>query len=245
MDINDYRKITDLVFVFTKEWNLSFTVELIKYDEKGKHSFHNEYGYNTKNGHEISIKRQYNYYLSIDNTKKDNNGYKVSQRIYQNDMYFLLYKLNIVEKWFIDPNQEVFASKNNHIIIPKKQQFFERVNLLFGYLEFEPAILKFSGEEIIGVRIYVNSDILCFHMSIDRFLSFLYCIRSFNMFQSAQMMINYIYSSRCGMMNYNDINNMVHTRKLNEDNYFLDNNVPKGKSNKSFFEAVNATKRSE
>ena len=242
LDHNSYSKISDFVFYFTSEWHMRFYVELNKYDDKGKHNYHREFGYNTKNGFEISIKRDFNYYLAIESAKKDSNGFRPSIRIFQEDMYFLLFKLNNAEQWFIDKSKDIFAKKGNSIIIPSKQ-YYEIIKLRYNQsIQIEPTVMTFNGNDVIGVRFYLNNESLNFGITAERFLGFLYFIRNFNMFQSAQLMINYL-----GMQygtNYSQFENNIQQDNY-ENNRFLNNNYIEQKPRQSFFELAGATERSE
>ena len=239
---NDYSKISDFVYHLTTDWSMRFYVELNKFDDSGKHNYHSEYGYNTKNGYEISIKRDFIYYLSIESSKKDSKGFKQQIKIYQHDMYFLLYKLNNVEKWFVGGNNEVFARKGNQIIIPSKQQFSEKIKLAFGHsIQLEPTVMRYSNNDIIGVRFYLDGDLVNFGITAERFLGLLYLLRNFNMFQSAQIMVNYI-GMNYGTNYIQFENNMEQDRY--ENNKFLNNNY-NIKPKQSFFELTGANKRSE
>ena len=241
---NDYARISDFVFWFNNDWCMRFYVDLNKYDDKGKHNFHNEFGYtNNKTGYEILIKREFNYYLCIETSKRDSNGVKLQCKIYQNDMYFILHKLNIVEDWFIG-DKNVFMKKDDKIIIPSREQFSETIRVQFSYwIRFEAAVINYKGNDVIGARVYVCNDNINFFLPAERLLSFIYVMRNFNMFLSAQNMINYI-KFEYGLNHHHFEPNV--NQALNNNNFF--NRVKKKYDDtpkKSFFEITGARKREE
>ena len=84
------------------------------------------------------------------------------------------------------------------------------------YIEFEPSILNYdNNEQDIGIRIYINSDVNSLFMEVSRFLAFKDFIDNFNMYQSAQLMINYLQRPEYGTNIYN-INNKSQKRKFLE-----------------------------
>lgn len=210
---NDYNKIQDDVYYFTTKWHMKFCVELnVKDTDDRIRNYVSEYGYNNKNGFAITINRRYVYYLMIESSERDSSGLRYQLRIYQDDMYFFLHKLDIVEKWFTG-DQDVFAKKDGHIIIPVRQ-YSERVNFRYGYISMEPTVFTDrDGYERIGVIFYVNSEVMSFMVPVEKFLGFLYFIRNFNMSLSAMTMLNYI-GSHYVPYNYQNINgNIEHERQ--------------------------------
>ena len=60
------------------------------------------------------------------------------------------------------------------------------------YLMFEPCVyLNFRGETEQGLRMYLSSRSSYCDISLNRLEAFIYTINNFNLFESAQLMINY------------------------------------------------------
>ena len=197
----NYEKITDELMWLSKNWSLKFTVILNRNTNNGRVNYHKEIGYYKDNNLCVNINRVFDYYILIDSVYNPDTKYKESVSIRVTDMYVLRYRLNQVEQWFTSSeNKNMFVRKDGKIIMPRRVEPIRIAGLMFNkYLEFEPSILnKDNGEQEIGVRIYVNSDTSSFFMQINRFLSFKYFIDTFNMYQSAQLMLNYIHRPSYG-----------------------------------------------
>lgn len=191
----NYEKITDELMWLSKQWILRFTVVLNKYSDKfGRQNYHKEVGYWKNNDYCININRIFDYYLSIESSSKDEFGNKQSVQIRLSDMYIFVFKLNQVAEWFTAANNRgLFAKKDGKIIMVGGAQPIKVLLSFDNYIEFEPSILNLdNGDQLIGVRMYLNSDRETLFIDINRFLAFKYFIENFNMYQSAQLMINYL-----------------------------------------------------
>ena len=104
--------------------------------------------------------------------------------------------------------------------MPMSVNSIKLTGLMFDkYLEFEPSILEFeNGEQMIGVRIYINSDANSIFMEISRFLGFKDFIENFNMYQSAQLMLNYLQRPEYGTNLY-DIESKTFNSPQPKNNY--------------------------
>lgn len=222
----DYEKISDKCMWLSNEYILKFNVELNKHNDRfGKDNYHKEFGYILNGEYRVNISRDFIYYLSIESIKRSIDGTKIQLRIGINDIYFLKFKLHEVVDWFTSKaHKSLFVKKDGRIIIPFKVDPI-RINVSFdNYIEFEPATITLQNEEqIIGVRVYLNSDSISFFMNVNTLLSFTYFIDTFNMYQSAQLMLNYL------------------GRPDNGTNYTgYEYNYKQKQESKSFFSRVNA-----
>lgn len=224
---NDYEKISDFIMFLNPEYILKFNVELSKKDKKkNRENFHKEFGYNLDGLYRININRNIYSYLSIESVKR-NNGKKVQIRIGINEIYFFCLKIRQAASWFTSSEyKNLFVIKNGRIIIPKKIDSI-KINTLFDtYVEIEPTTIMINdSEQATGVRFYLDSDNINFFMDTDTLLSFNYFLSTFNMYQSAQLMLNYIGRPEFGA-NYSEF----------ENNYFSNQN------NNGFFSKVQAKK---
>lgn len=218
----NYEKITDDLMWLSNKWMLKFTVILNKNNEKfGKQNYHKEVGYYRGRDYCVNINRSFEYFLSIESIEKDINGLKETVNIRVTDMYALKFKLNQAAEWFTaEKNQGLFAKKNGKIFMPMSVNPIKLTGLMFDkYLEFEPSILEFeNGEQMIGVRIYINSDANSIFMEISRFLGFKDFIENFNMYQSAQLMLNYLQRPEYGTNLY-DIESKTFNSPQPKNNY--------------------------
>ena len=62
------------------------------------------------------------------------------------------------------------------------------------YLQFDPVVIVWenTGEQTPGVRITLGDPSIFADISADKFFALLYTISSFNMYMSAQLLLNYI-----------------------------------------------------
>lgn len=193
----NYEKISDTCLWLSGEFVLKFNVELYKKSKQGqRYNFHKEIGYTVDDQLRININRDFISYLSIESIKRDGAGNKVQIRIDQNNIYFLRYRLHEVANWFISKEYEsLFIKKDRKIYITQTVEPI-KIQVMFGnYIEFEPAVITYPGmieEQTNGVNVYLNNDGVCFFMSVNTLLNFMYFIDTFNMYQSAQLMLNYI-----------------------------------------------------
>ncbi len=199
MPINtNYEKITDDLYYMGSNIVVKFNVSLARKREDGSRNiFHHEFEYamnkysNPKNL--VTIKRQFEYYLSIENVKAINNQ---KEYIYIGVQDFIQFKQKIIEstKWFTNAQFEnLFAKKDNKIIMLGK---VEPIDISFNRgnksIRVEPIILNYEDKTLTGVRFYLCSLDNYVDIDVDRYMGFVYLISSLNMFQSAQIMLNYI-----------------------------------------------------
>lgn len=223
---NDYEKISDICMWLSNDYVLKFTVELNKHNDKyGKSNFYKEIGYTIDEDYRVNINRDFIYYLSIESIKKTLDGNKLNIRIGLNDIYFLKYKLEQAISWFTDKYFEnLFARDNNNKIVMTMKPNPIKIDLSFGnYIEIEPSIFTFDNtlEQLTGVRIYLSSDSNSLFMNINTLFGFKYFIDTFNMYQSAQNMLNFLGRPEYGT------------------NYFEYSPI-KSKQNEGFFNRINA-----
>lgn len=192
-----YEKISDDLIYLGTNVVLKFTTALSKYSDKyGRTSFHKEYEYdsNVSDIPLVSIKRSYDYYISIENIKAIESGYKEFIRIGISEILLLRQSLNMALAWFSDSAYDgLFAKKNDSLLITKDVVPIIVENLpMQKYIRFEPTICKRVTKECTGVRMYLSSDTNFVDISLNTFMGFVYIINSINMYDSAQAMLNYV-----------------------------------------------------
>ena len=190
---NDYEKVSDKIMFLSDEYLLKFNVELNRHVKNKKDNFYKEFGYSINGEYRVNISREFIYYLSIESVKRSDAG-RLQVKINLTDFYFFKMKLQEVVSWFISEQyKNLFAKKDNRIIIPVKVNPIV-VNVSFGqYIEFEPSTTTLNnGEQLIGVRVFLSSDNVSFFMRVNTLLALNDFISYFNMYQSAQLMLNYL-----------------------------------------------------
>ena len=241
----DYDKISDDVLYLGSKLFLRMNVSLSdKGDQNVRYHFHREFMYESTyapNNKFVSIKRSFNYYLSLDRPDIPTGGIMIRPQ----DMYLLKSKLEAVSLWFAG---NTFGIKDKKLFIRVHQEPIIIDGLASQkYLQFDPVVFVWenTGEQTPGVRIILGDPSIFADISADKFFALLYTISSFNMYMSAQLLLNYI-----GRPNYGF--NMMEI----ERNTFLEekedglvnakeNRQIRGKKNKSFFDTLDGMMNEE
>ena len=204
---NMYEKITDDIMFLSKNWILKFTVLLNRYGDNGKVNYHKEVMYGKqKSNYAVNINRSFDYFLSFECTQRDESGMKPNVNITLRDMYMFKFKLNQVCEWFTSPEHEgLFMRKDGKIIRARSVDPIKLSNLKFGkYIEWEPSVLELNnGSQLIGVFMYFGNDLDYTFLTVDTLLSLKYFVDTFDMFTSAQIMLNYLGRPENGTNLYN------------------------------------------
>lgn len=238
-----YEKISDDIMYLGTNTILRMNVILAKkLDDGRRYPYHKEYMYETNKYIDtkniLTLRRGFDYYLSIENIKSLYNTEKEFIMIRVQDMIFIRQQLKIVYKWFVSDNCNVFAISDNKLIILDKVQPIVICGLASQkYISFEPTIIQYDDDNMIqGIRVHLSSDNNYVDMTIDRFMGFLYIINTINLYESAQLILNYIGRPDFGT-------NMIdYTKSDTSENFtrFRGNRqIPSTVRKKSFFDKVN------
>jgi len=238
----NYEKIVDDLYYMGSNIIVKFNVSLARKKEDGsRNSFHHEFEYtmnkyiSTRNL--VTIKRQFEYYLSIENIKAIDGQ---REYIYIGVQDFMQFQQRIIEstKWFTSSEFEnLFAKKDDKIIMLGK---VEPIDISFNKgnksIRVEPIILNYEDKTLTGVRFYLCSLDNYVDIDVDRYMGFVYLISTLNMFQSAQIMLNYIGRPEDGTnrMSFNSGDN----RDSMEEGVYCKTNRLVNYKPKSFFNKV-------
>lgn len=211
IEYEKYDKIVDTIYTLGMNCVLRFNVSLSRgYNDKRYH-FYKEFEYGSKYGDGpqtlVTIKRDYDYYLSIENNIKPDNTNKCFIRIGATEYYLFKNAIETVISWFIDSKyKDLFQMKNNELIVVAPAPHF-RLNgfPMDKYLSFDPVVSqkgqsKFDCEP--GVKIELSDPNNIVIMNLDKLMGLSYILSSFNMIQSAQIMINYLGRPEFGTNRY-------------------------------------------
>lgn len=200
---NQYEKITDDVMVVGTGIVLKFTVGLSVYSDTGRRSsYHKEFGYKSSKAREklVTVKRSFDYYLSFESLRglDELNGDKLFIRIGLTEIGLLAEAFRKALLWFTDPKyQNLFVKKDGKIIMPVNKQIDPIT--IYGlpqakWLKFEPGVFTtlLTDEMYAGVRLYLGSDKVFCHMPVGKLMGLVNFFSTFNMYNAAQNMLNYI-----------------------------------------------------
>ena len=194
IDRSRYEKISDDIMIIANRVVLRMNVNLSYYTQENNKriNFHREVEYYSQKANKnlINIKRNFDYYLTIEHIIN-----KDYIRIGISDILKLRYALDEAYKFFIDTKyKNLFVKHNGELRMYMRPDPIIITDLSMDkYLQFEPCIYtNFRGEAERGLRMYLSSKDSYCDISINRLEAFKYIIDTINLYESAQLMINYI-----------------------------------------------------
>ena len=229
-------KISDDVLTIAPNIVLRFNVSLSKISSGKRYHYHREYMYASKTVPEplITIKRSFDYYLSFENTVKDDRGNKLFIRIGIAEFLLLKHGFEEVTLWFTDNKyKNLYARNGNKLILTSPIPRFRIQGLPQGkYIEFSPTILDKGMSEADkepGVTIDFGDGFNVINISLDRFMGLHYIISCFNMYQSAITLLNYISRPPTGTNSINLSDYTINGRTLPKENIACGSNGISGR----------------
>lgn len=201
-------KLSDEVYNIGPNVSLRFNVSLSKITSGKRYHFHKEYEYPVNGINEktlSTIKRSFDYYLSIENNQKEN-GNKLFIRIGIDEFFIVKKNLETVISWFTsDEYSKLFVSSCGKLIMTSpipNCKFYLPQN---KYLEFFPTIIDrgiANSDKEPGVRMYLSDPNYFIDVRINKIMGLYYSISTFNMYQAAQILINYLGRPELGTNRY-------------------------------------------
>lgn len=189
----NYEKLVDELYYLGSNFIMKFNVILNKKNEDGtRRNYHSEYSYNSNKYSNVNtlytMKRSFNYYISIEYMGKENDTF-IQIRV--QDIMKVNYALEQAYKWF-NHDSDIFMIDNDKLSIVTK---VEPINIgrLSGDMGIviEPIVINYEDMYYEGVRIYLNRTDNYVDMTIDKFSGLVYLLSNINMYQSAQLLLNY------------------------------------------------------
>lgn len=182
-----YDKISDDIIALGKNAVLRFNIGLASYNEDKKYFFYKEYEISSKSHPTISIKRSYDYYLSIENYKKQSNGSKVFIRIGLKDFILLKNTIDEVVRWFTDKKYAKLFVKNNNSICMTAPIPSCRIDGLpmNSWLLFEPTVIDRIQYQEPGVCLTLSDSDNITYLTFDTLLGLQHILSTMNMYQCA------------------------------------------------------------
>lgn len=204
MEFRRYDKVSDDVYTIGPNVILRFNVSLSKITNNKRYHFYKEFEYpnrakeDTELNTLVTIKRSYDFYLSIENIQKDKvTDDKLFIRIGPSDYYRLKSQLDTVLDWFTGKKYKyLFARSRGAVTLVEPVPD----SMVGGYpldkfIGFVPCVIdKGYGSDKTqpGVRMILSNYDNFVEMSFDRFMGFYYIISNFNMYIAAQNLVGYL-----------------------------------------------------
>lgn len=245
----NYDKISDDLCLLGFNTVLRFNVVLSKATQEGKrYHYHQEYEYNSNKYIDtnklITMRRQFDFYMSIENLRQNEFGIKEFIMIRIQDIMYVREQLHNAVRWFRDRKfSNLFAMKDNkHIMLGNVEPIYIDGLANDKYLKLEPIVLTYNEMTNTGVRLYLSAPDNYIDISLDKFMGVIYLIDSINMYESAQLLLNYLQRPELGT-NLHSFDNKSRVTEIDENAGFVEmkNNkreIGNNKKQKSFFDRL-------
>ena len=201
----DYEKISDVVYS-NGRLSIKLNVKLNTYSDKnGRVNYHKEVSYYNDKANTVvyNMNRSFEYFLSIEDYKDKGTFIMIGPNQYLS----LLSMIEDAFKWFVDKKfSGLFARKDDGELVVARSVKEIRIDYLpMGkWLEMIPKAISFpNGDYATGLRLYLSSYESYVDITFNEVQGILYILKSLNMFQSAQNMINYLQRPQFGTNLFN------------------------------------------
>lgn len=193
-------KISDDVYAIAPNIILKFNVSLSKVSNGKRYHYHKEYEYPTSNREFpslVTIKRSFDYYLSIENQQKDSGGNKLFIRIGPQEYFMIKNGLERVISWFNSSEyRNLFVTDKGKLIMtaPIPSHRIEPLPMQ-KYIEFTPTIIDkgiANADKSPGIMVEFGDPSNRVNITLDKLMGLYYIISCFNMYQAALSIVNYL-----------------------------------------------------
>ena len=195
IEIIKFEKISDDIVHLGKSFVVRINVNLAKSFNGNRYFFYKEYEYSLGGYKRVSIKKSFDYYLSIEDAFKPKDRDKVFIRLGTGDYYAFINMLHKVIDWFTDSKfKKLYANNKGVLVIAAPTVPQERLeNLPMGLnLTMNPTVIDTGNTFIPGIAVTVDDGKefnVSTTMSIDNLFSVYGSLLNYNMFLSAQIML--------------------------------------------------------
>ena len=190
-----YEKISDDIFHMGRLLMIRICANLAKTSNGTRYFFYKEYEYQMNKIRKVSVKRGFDYYISIEELVKPKNRDKLFIRIGPSEFYGFMDLIQEAMKWFTGSKySKLYAKRGAELVfasstIPSKTLS----GLPMGIsMTFAPDIMDAGKEFKPSVKIIIDNgrDILDYYMTVDNLFGIYGALVNYNMFMSAQTMVS-------------------------------------------------------
>ena len=209
---NEYMKvdkISDDVYALAPNIILKFNVALSKISGGKRYHYHKEYEYQNRTINEplVTVKRSFDYYMSFESQKSDDDGNKLFIRIGAQEYFYLKKGLEEVIAWFTDKKYaKLFATSKGKLILTSPIPNFRITSLpMQKYIEFTPTIIDrgiANADKEFGIKIEFGEPSTVIEITLDKLMGLYYTISNFSMYEAAAILINYNHRPDYGTNRY-------------------------------------------
>lgn len=185
----NYDRICDDLYYLNKHVVLRFNVGLASYRDGTRYFFHKEYEYQKERRNVVTIRRSYDYFLSLENIET-----KESIMILPKDYVKFRTAFQVALSWFQDKKYaKLYVTNKGKLMMTSPIPSCEINSLPVGkYLRLDPIIIDkgiANDDKIPGVAITMGDPNNYVNISVDSLSALTYIIDCVNMVQMAQTMI--------------------------------------------------------
>lgn len=235
INYTDYDRITDILMYLSNNITLNFNVVMSKKDKNGARQYYQyEAEYVSKyigTNKSRSIKRNMNFYFTIDNKNDFANGFILRP---QDVMMLDMIISEQILPWFMGKNR-IFGIIDNVLVIKGNYTPVLYTQSEYKYLSFSPIIYSFEdGSFKEGVRICLNSESEYADIDIDKFLGFYYILKNTDMYCTACNMLTFVKQPPYGINTFSMTGlggGYIQDTWNDTPDITIDNNVSKNKKN--------------
>lgn len=192
-EIEKLSRISDEIMQLGSNCTTKFNVSLKKMINDQPYFFYNEFEYNGKYKEpSVSVKKNFDYYISIENYKRQDAYDKAFIRIGVREFPLFKRALNTCIAWFTDKKfAKLFIKVGKNISMSSPIPHHTMDNLpMDKWLRFEPVVHEnYEGAQEPAVRMYLSSELNYTDITVDTLIGFTDMLSNMNMFQIAESMI--------------------------------------------------------
>lgn len=194
LEIIKFEKISDDIYHMGKHLMIRICANLAKVNNGTRYYFYKEFEYQLNHYNKVSIKRGFDYYVSIEEVMKPQTGRdKIFIRIGPPEFVGFIELIKDATKWYT--GKKIYGKRGGELVfvtptIPSKTLS----GLPLGISLTLAASILDNGKELKpGVQIIIDNgkdDPVDFYMTVDNLFGIYGALMNFNMFISAQTMVS-------------------------------------------------------
>lgn len=182
--MNEFSRIEDILYSLTNYTHLKFQTKVTEYIDNRVKSNYNEYKTSTRNYGSVVIKRKLNFYLTLENTNKEN---RQSIIILPEQMYEVLDKFNYIRETWFNPrnNLGIFGLVNEKLVVINQRATVIIQCIGDKFLKIDPTVYKSENGDKMALTMYIgdtSNPILIFP---EKFIGMTYLLSTFDMLNFA------------------------------------------------------------
>ena len=193
LDSTNLNRISDEIFQLGSNCTVKFNVSLKKQVNENEVFFYQEFEYNGRKDQKgISVKKSFDYYMSIENYQKKGDVDKAFIRIGIKEFPLFKRALAICITWFTSKKYaKLFVKVGRNISVAPPIPEHTINNLPMNkWLRFEPVVHEsYIGQQEPALRMYLSDSLNYTDITIDTLIGFNELLSTFNFFQVAESML--------------------------------------------------------